>query len=172
MMYADYYKGSDKEQFLAKVAQIASMLGVTADELMAMFYIESAVNPAAVNKYTGATGLIQFMPATAKALGTTVDALRQMSGTDQLDYVYEYLKIYRGQLSNVYDLYFAIFFPLAIGKPDNWILQTNRLPASIIAKQNAGYDLDNSGSITVGEVKAAIDKRLSRAEKKKPVQVR
>lgn len=172
MLYSDYYKGADKEQFLAKVAQIASLLGVTADELMAMFYIESAVNPAAVNKYTGATGLIQFMPATAKALGTTTDALRQMSGTEQLDYVYAYLKPHIGKMDSVYDIYFAIFFPMAMGKPDNWILQTNRLPASIIAKQNTGYDLDNSGSITVGEVKAAINKRLSVSEKKKPVQVR
>lgn len=171
MMFADYYKGADKAQFLAKVTQVASLLGVTPDDLMAMFYIESSVNPAAVNRYTGATGLIQFMPSTAKALGTTTDALRQMSGTDQLDYVYAYLKPYIGKMDSVYDIYFAIFFPIAIGKPDNWVLQTNRLPASIIAKQNAGYDLDNSGSITVSEVKRAIDKRLSRAEKKKPIQL-
>lgn len=162
MQFSEYYKGADKEQFLAKVAQIASMLGVTADALMAMFYIESSVNPAAVNRYTGATGLIQFMPATAKSLGTTTDALRQMSGTEQLDYVYAYLKPYVGKMNSVYDIYFAIFFPIAIGKPDNWILQTNRLPAPLIAKQNPGYDLDRSGDITVAEVKRAIDTRLKK----------
>ena len=159
-MYADYYKGSDKEQFLAKVAQIASMLGVTADELMSVFYLESSVNPHAVNKYTGATGLIQFMPATAKALGTTTADLKAMTGTEQLDYVYAYLKPYIGKMNSLYDVYFAIFFPIAIGKPDNWVLQTNKLSAALIAKQNQGYDLDRSGDITVAEVKKAINNRL------------
>lgn len=43
-----------------------------------------------VNRASGATGLIQFMPSTAKQLGTTTDKLAAMTEVDQLDYVAKY----------------------------------------------------------------------------------
>ncbi len=165
MLYLDKYKGTDRDQFEQRVREVAVKLEVNPDWLMCVFYLESSVNPAAVNKTTGATGLIQFMPATAKNLGTTTTALAAMSGTEQLQYVYAYLKPYAGRLASVVDCYFAVFFPAAIGKADNWVLQTKSLSASIIAKQNSGYDLDRNGELTVGEVRSAIYKRLGIEEK-------
>lgn len=43
---------------------------------------------------SGATGLIQFMPATAQGMGTTTAALAAMSAVQQLDYVQRYFKPY------------------------------------------------------------------------------
>lgn len=165
MLYLDKYKGTDREQFEQRVREVAVNLGVNPDWLMCVFYLESSVNPAAVNSTTGATGLIQFMPATAKNLGTTTTALAAMSGTEQMQYVYNYLKPYAGRLSSLVDCYFAVFFPAAIGKDDNWVLKTSKLSAAIIAKQNSGYDLDHNGELTVGEVRTAICRRLGIEEK-------
>lgn len=165
MDFENYYTGSDKTEFLQKVTQVAGLLGVTPSDLMKVMYLESSLKPYAQNSSTKATGLIQFMPNTAKSLGTTVDALKQMSGSEQMDYVYAYLKPYRGTMADYNDLYFAIFFPRAIGKPDNWILQSDSLTAAKIAKYNSGYDLDSNNEITVGEVKAAIANRLNLKKK-------
>ena len=78
----------------------------------------------------------------------------------QLDYVEKYLKPYKGKMSNMYDLYFAIFFPVAIGKPDNYVLKTSNISASKIASQNPAYDINKDQQITVAEVKQAINKRI------------
>src|SRR4051812_1834879 len=40
---------------------------------------------------SGATGLIQFMPSTARSLGTSTDAMAKMTDVAQLDYVAKYL---------------------------------------------------------------------------------
>ena len=80
--------------FAAKVRQIASRLGVPPDYLMAVMWSESRLDPAATNPEGGATGLIQFMPATAAGLGTSCEALREMSALDQLDYVERFFRPY------------------------------------------------------------------------------
>lgn len=163
MLFIDKYKG-DRAAFAAKVRSVAASLGINEDWLMSVFMLESSVNPQAVNSTTNATGLIQFMPATAKSLGTSVAALYAMNGEQQLNYVYAYLKPYIGRMNSLVDVYFAVFFPAAIGKNDDWVLKTQSLSASIIAKQNSGYDLDHNGELTVGEVRRAICKRLGITE--------
>lgn len=163
MLFLDKYKG-DKDAFEQKVRALAVKLSINPDWLMATMMLESSLNPQAVNRYTNATGLIQFMPKTATALGTSVQQLYAMDGVQQLDYVYAYLKPYAGTMDNLADVYFAVFFPAAIGRSDDWTLQTSKLSASIIAKQNSGYDLNSDGVLTVGEVREAIYKRLGITE--------
>jgi hypothetical protein len=68
-----------------------------------------------VNKISGATGLIQFMPSTAKSLGTTTDVLLSMNNIQQLNYVLAYLRPYKGKMNNFVDVYLAVFYPAAIG---------------------------------------------------------
>lgn len=150
----------NKAAFLAKVQQVAAQLGIPSDWLMVVFKIESNLNHRAVNPYTGATGLIQFMPSTARSLGTSVEALQKMSNVEQLDYVYKYFAPYRGRLTSILDLYTVTFFPRALGKTDDYILQTDTLAAGTIAAQNRPYDLNKDNQITYGELKAAITKKL------------
>lgn len=166
MKYAEYYKLPDKAEFLNKVVTVASMLGLQPDDLMTMFYLESTVNPAAQNKYTRATGLIQFIPSTAADLGTTVEELKQMNGTEQLDYVYKYLKIWRNKVRDYHDLYIAIFYPAALGKGDDYVIGTADNRVAKIAQQNAAYDLNKDGKITVAELKTAIDLRILKKKRK------
>lgn len=161
--YINKYMPGNQDLFMAKVRTISASLQIDPIWLLSCMYLESNINPQAVNKMGGATGLIQFMPSTAKNLGTTVEQLYQMSGVQQLDYVYKYLKPYAGRMKQLTDVYLAIFFPIAIGKPDSYILQSGSQSASLIAKYNAGYDLNKDQKITISEIKSAIFPRLGLA---------
>lgn len=157
--------GENPAEFERKVRNICGLLGINPNWLMMIMYLESGLNAQAVNKQPGdssdpytraskrATGLTQFMPSTARGMGTTTQQLYQMSAIDQLDYVYKFFKSKAGKIKSYYDLYLFNFFPIAIGKPDDWVFQTAGTSASIIAKQNPGMDINKDGQITVGEAK-------------------
>lgn len=152
-------------QFIEKVQDIATKLKIRAEWLMIMMYNESGLNHRAFNPMGGATGLIQFMPATAKGLGTTTDALQKMTNVAQLDYVYKYFKPFTGRIKSFYDLYLINFMPISLGKPDNWVIQCKGLSAETVAKYNPVFDLDKNKQITVGEFKAYIDKKYGKVLK-------
>lgn len=57
------------EQEWTALKSTASKLGVTAESLYKLINFESAWNPKARNVISGARGLIQFMPSTAKGMG-------------------------------------------------------------------------------------------------------
>lgn len=164
MIYEEYIK-SNKIEFINKVNAICAKLRIQPEWLMIVMYAESRLNPAALNRNGGASGLIQFMPSTALSLGTTTTALRAMSNVQQLDWVYKYFAPYAGRILNVYDLYLVTFFPVALGKPDNYVMQTTRLSAKVIAKANPGIDLNKDLQITVGEFKMYVDKYLKKKVK-------
>lgn len=103
---------------------------------------------------SGATGLIQFMPATARALGTTAAALALMSAEDQLNFVYKYFEPWKGKLKSLSDLYMAILWPKAVGKPDDYVLFQG--PGTIAYRQNAGLDTNRDAKITKAETAAKL----------------
>ncbi|MCZ4320403.1 transglycosylase SLT domain-containing protein, partial [Aequorivita viscosa] len=80
------------ELFRSKVISIAENLSIDPNYIMACIALETgrSFNPAIKNPKSSATGLIQFMDSTAKALGTTTDLLSRMSHVEQLDYVEKY----------------------------------------------------------------------------------
>lgn len=161
-------KGESRVEFERKVRNICQLLEINPNWLMMLMFLESGLNAQAVNKQPGdpadpytraakrATGLIQFMPSTARGHGTTTQQLYKMSAIEQLDYVYKYFRKHSGKIHSYYDLYLYNFFPAAIGKPDTWIVQAKGIPASIIASQNKGFDLNQDHQITVGEIKQKI----------------
>lgn len=161
MLFESSYTGFDKADFLAKVESVSARLGINPDWLMGVMYKESRLNPGAVNGTTGASGLIQFMPDTATALGTSVAALRTMTGSGQLLYIEKYYRPYMGRLRSFPDLYLATFFPAALGKSDDYIMQTSRLSANLIAGQNPAVDLNKDKQITVAEFKEYCYKGFS-----------
>jgi hypothetical protein len=160
MLIYSYLIKTDTEQFQEKTRSISRKLNIDPNWLMACMYLESTLDHRKQNPKSGATGLIQFLPETAKWLGTTTANLVSMSAVEQLDYVYKHLYPYRNRMHSFTDVYFAIFFPAAMGKPDDYVLQTARLSAGLIASQNKAYDLDRNMQITVAEVKTAIMGRI------------
>jgi hypothetical protein len=156
---------SGTSAFDKKLEQVAKNLQVSKKDLIAIMNHESGLNPAAVNPSSGATGLIQFMPATARGLGTSTEALRKMSATQQLDYVEKYYKNIKGKAKDVGDLYMYTFLPAAVGKPNNFVIGSKGSGSSVFGisqnslyNQNKVFDKDNKGYYTVGDVKARISK--------------
>ncbi|HJZ93455.1 MAG TPA: peptidoglycan-binding protein [Gemmataceae bacterium] len=142
--------------FKAKVIQIGADLGVQPDYLMACMAFETGetFSPSIKNAAgSGATGLIQFMPSTAQALGTSTSALAAMTAVAQLDYVKKYFEPYRGRLHSLEDVYMAILYPAAIGKGANSTLFQSGTTAYA---QNKGFDANQDGVITPAEVSVKV----------------
>lgn len=138
--------------FAGRIRQIADQIGVSADDLMACMAWESGRTFSSSVKNaagSGAVGLIQFMPQTAAAMGTSVEALSSMSAEAQLDYVLRYFRPWAGKLHGLGDLYMAILWPAAIGKPDGYVLFDKADPAHPARYvQNAGLDFNHDGKVT------------------------
>ena len=163
----DNIPAEQRASFVNAVNYYSELLDIQPDWLVGVMWFESKLNPAAVNPVTGATGLIQFMPATAKALGTTTTALKHMNAYEQMTYVYQYLKPYTGRMHSLVDVYFAVFFPKAIGASRDTVLQTSKLSTKTIARQNVIFDANKDDAITVGEVEDYILKLIGQGSKKK-----
>lgn len=155
LIYSDKVK-TNSAVFIAKVISICDKLSINPNWLMYVMYKESGLDHTAVNTVSGATGLIQFMPATAAGLATSTTYLRSMSNVDQLEYVYRYLKPYAGKMNSVTDVYLAVFFPAAMNKSLDYVFETKNLSASKIAKDNAVFDLNKDGKITRAEVETHV----------------
>lgn len=165
LLFIQNYKGSDAPAFEAKVKEVAADLGIDPNWLLATMWKESRLNPQAQNtKFPVgggyATGLIQFVPDTARGLGTTTEQLYRMSGVQQMEYVRKYFKdIIRrhGRLNSYFDTYIAVFFPAAIGKPDNWVFEARNISRSAVARQNPAIDINKDNVITVAEFKEYLN---------------
>jgi hypothetical protein len=146
--------------FKKKLEKIAGALGTTPNAMLAVMKQESGVNPAAVNDKSRATGLIQFMPATARMLGTTTDELGKMDGVQQLDYVYRYYKYTGVGDGSAGDLYMATFMPKYVGYPDSHVLGQRGASgfSGKVYAQNDGLDRNKDGTITVGDVKKSVQR--------------
>jgi peptidoglycan hydrolase-like protein with peptidoglycan-binding domain len=146
--------------FKKKLEKVANALGVKSSDLMAIFKQESGVNPHIQNHTSGATGLIQFMPDTARRLGTTTDELKNMDGVEQLDYVYKYFKMTGVGNGTLGDLYMAVFMPKYVGYDDATILGQHGAPgfSGKVYNQNRGLDRNKDGKITVADVKQSVER--------------
>jgi hypothetical protein len=151
---------ANRPEFISEVKRYSKELGINPNWLMAVMEFESGLNPQAVNSVSGATGLIQFLPSTASGLGTSTWSLAMMGGVEQLYYVYKYLKPHKAKIKNYTDLYLAVFFPLAIGKPRDYVLMTSSQSAFTIANQNPIFDLDKNGVIEKKEIEKVMMDRI------------
>ena len=108
------YPGADS--VASDLVALAAQLGTDPAWLANVIQFESRWNPAARNRLSGASGLIQFMPATAKGLGTTTDAIRGMSAAQQLPLIARYFSRFAGRLHTQEDVFMAVFYPVAVGQ--------------------------------------------------------
>lgn len=163
------------QSFSTKLNDISSDLGMNPRDLLLVMYLESGVNPGARNPNGGATGLIQFMPATLKGMGLSdrgVKTFGQKSAEDQLDYVKKYVKAHQGLIggkpfTSATQYYVANFFPIALKKwnGSNPIQNANVVVVdshSSDSRERAAYkanpilDANKDGKITVGDLTAVL----------------
>lgn len=140
------------EAFRRGLAAIAAQLGCDASMLAAVISFETGGTFRADirNKQSGATGLIQFMPSTARRLGTTVEALARLTPEQQLPWVHKYLNSVSasGRLRTLSDHYAAVFAPAYIGKPEDTVMYA---APSAAYEMNKVLDANKSGGITKAE---------------------
>ena len=162
MLFEELVK-DNKVTFLDEVKIISKKLKIDPNNLMFAMWIETArtFSPSIRNKVSGATGLIQFMPSTARSLGTTTDLLAKMTNVEQLDYVYKYLAPYAGKMNDWLDTYLAIFYPALMGKPDSTAIKRE-----IVARQNPLFDLNKDLIIHKYEIRTALRNTMPEAAKK------
>ena len=141
------------KQFLDRVKQIADKIGCDYKDLLGVMHSESGLNSKAQNTKGGAAGLIQFLPSTARELGTTTDALRNMSAVQQLDYVEKFLVMVKNRSAlkgksklSAGDLYTLVFMPAKAGGE----VITSAGSRSYAA--NKGLDANGDGMITKTEL--------------------
>ncbi len=153
-------KAIQDPDFKAKVEKVSAALGIQSSNLMAIMKQESGVDPAAVNKTSGATGLIQFMPATARTLGTTTEELKQMDAVQQLDYVYKYFKMTGVGDGSLGELYTAVFMPKYVGYPKDTVLGQAGAPgfSGKVYAQNSGLDRNRDGIITKADIENSVSR--------------
>lgn len=135
--------------FRRRVFALADELGMHAADLFLIMAFETAgtFDPAIRNPKSGAVGLLQFMPDTARTLGTSAEALAAMTTAAQLVFVRAYFRRFRA-LTTLEDAYMAVLWPKAIGTGRAHVLFA---AGSIEYEQNRGLDLDRDGAVTVGE---------------------
>jgi hypothetical protein len=161
LIYENKVPASIRTPFIEKVKEIAPRIGVDPNWLMAIMHFETAgtFSPSITNSL-GYVGLIQFGASARKTLGTTKEELQKMSAVKQLDFVEKYFNLYKGKYKTYVDTYFAVFFPPAIGKPDDWIIQGGGLSAKKIYDANPAFRQVKDGKLRVWEVKKTMLEKL------------
>jgi Transglycosylase SLT domain len=144
--------------FRNKIRAIASKLGSDPNFMMAAIAFETGRSFSAAQSNdagSGAVGLIQFMPSTAKDLGTTSAALAAMTAEDQLDFVEQYFARFAGKLHGISDVYMAILWPVAVSQPDTFVLFSQSVSPKVY-QQNKGLDLNGDGKVTKAEAASKV----------------
>lgn len=148
------------QAFALRVIQMGVDFGLDPNWPMACMKFESGLNPAAKNPHSSATGLIQFMEAVANHYGVTTKQLAMMTAEKQFDYVWLYFRDAikaRGPIKNLADCYMAILDPIAMGKPDDYVLWISGTSAYAV---NTGLDANKDHQITKAEAAARVGAML------------
>lgn len=161
LIYSEMVPADHRAGFCTEVVQVADRLHVEPNWLMITMRFETAGTFRANtrNKYSGAVGLIQFIPSTAYRLGTTPKKLAALTPTQQLHYVEKYFAPYAGKMHDEYDVYLVVFAPAFLGSP-NWQILYRADSPTLLGKQryrwNRVLDTNKDGVITVRDVKRQI----------------
>lgn len=148
--------------FYNEVIRISENLGTSPENLLAVMSFETGgtFSPSIRNGINGkAIGLIQFMPKTAEALGTSTEQLALLSATQQLSFVERYLEPFKGKIKSLSDLYMAVFSPRHVWAPENESLAAE---GSSIYNLNKVLDRNLDGIITKDEASTSVHPHLTK----------
>jgi len=135
--------------------------------LYKVIYIESKHNHKAINSKSNAYGLIQLMETTLKDMNKNVInfdmTLNELKALNRIEQVEEVIIPYFSlvkkrrkikRFDTLEDCYFAVFYPIAINKPYEFVLGSEKNNERIkkIARQNSLYDTNKDNKITKQEV--------------------
>lgn len=159
-----------EQDFRVKVRQIGAEMNINPNWLMAVMGYESryTFSPAIRNPGSTATGLIQFLERTAIGLGTTTAKLSRMTAVQQLDFVKKYYvdNGYAPRVQNLGDAYLAVLFPLAMNRPDSFIMwRRDEGPYQAAYAVNSHLDFGNKGYITRGDAVTVVNQSFRNGQR-------
>lgn len=148
--------------FKKKLKEISNTIKIDENSIIKLMKHESGLNPSIKNSI-GCVGLIQFCPGggrtkTVNGKTYTIDELGNNLEA-QMDAIKDFWeKGYKsGRIKSAADLYIYNFFPVAAGKPDDFVLQAKGLSAKTVAKANPGFNRKLGkpvdSPLTVGDLK-------------------
>jgi peptidoglycan hydrolase-like protein with peptidoglycan-binding domain len=157
-------------EFRSELWRVADRLGLDAGYIAAVMAHESGFNPSIINPHGGATGLIQFMPDTARAIGTSQTELRAMSAEAQLKWVERFFRPYAKTMRKDVpgDYLMATFMPAFVGKPAETVLFSRGETGYTV---NSAFDHGGKGTITIADVTQDIDGIVAAARKRPSIEV-
>lgn len=176
----------NKENFIQKVHEVSILLLIKPSWLMIVMWIECKFNRSIINTYSGTVGLIQFtitnickfwglsLPHLARERNGKLivtpeirriqKVVQDTPGVEQLEKVFEYLKPYVGKMKTLHDVYLAVFYPAAIGRPLDFVLGSERSVRwmKLVYQGNKNLDLfgDRDGLLEVSDVKAWVEAHI------------
>ena len=159
-MIISLFKEKLTEKELQKVVSVCTLLQIPVNALLAVMYFETSKTfSPSIRNNIGSVGLIQFTRDVAGQQFKTINGkkyylqdISKMTFIQQMDVVYEYFLPAKGKLKSFIDVYLFVFFPIASGKPLDFVFETRNLSKSLIATQNPIFDINKDGQITKGEV--------------------
>lgn len=159
-------------EFRAELRAVADRLGIDPTDLAAVISFETAgtFSPSIRNPFSGATGLIQWMPATARAFGTSTDALAKMSAVEQLAWVERYFARYRGRALTTHELYMVVFWGSPVGPETVLGVKDDPSRSGAVYRQNSALDQNHDGRILAGEASVGVRQLAAAARRWPPVQ--
>jgi peptidoglycan hydrolase-like protein with peptidoglycan-binding domain len=142
-------------EFIEGVENMAARLGAKPEHILAAMSFETGgtFSPSIQNGIK-ATGLIQFLPSTARGLGTTVDELKNMSSVDQLKYVEKYFEPFKNNLGSLEAVYTAILSG-SPKSPDATLFKEGTK-----AYEQNPLDFNKDGKITAAEATTIVGARM------------
>jgi hypothetical protein len=133
------------ELFKTKLKEISDAINIGEEYIIKLMNHESGLDPTIKNSI-GCVGLIQFCPGggstkTVNGKQYSLEDLRNNLEV-QLDAIKNFwVKGYNnGKIKSPEDLYIYNFFPIAAGKPDDFVLKSSDLSAETVAKSNPGFN--------------------------------
>ncbi|MEO8933125.1 MAG: hypothetical protein ABI295_02370 [Xanthomarina sp.] len=150
------------------IRDFESLHGYPSDSILNVMLVETGgtLSTSIKNPGSSATGLIQFLEATAKGIGTTTFLLSKMNVAEQLIYVAKYFQPYKAKilLSKDYlDTYLAVLYPALIGKDDSAIMCVN---GSAAYSANKGIDSNNKGFVNKADIRRFYDRHVTTNRKR------
>ena len=151
------HQAMDDPEFNSVLESLSKKSGINKDWVNRLIHIESGGDPSAHNPHGSASGIVQMIDATAKAMGTSAEELRHMTASEQLPFAFKYWNQYKDKIKQPSDLYIANMYPAALGKSDDYAIGTDQQSRAKLAKLNPAIDVDKDQQITVGEIRRWFD---------------
>ena len=152
----------DNSTFDEKLSDISDAIDIDENSIIKLMKHESGLDPTIKNSI-GCVGLIQFCPdggGTKTINGKSYSLEEIRNDLDlQMDAIKQFwLTGYRnGKITEPADLYIYNFFPVAAGKPDDFVLKAKGLSARKVARANPVFNRvlgrPKSTPLTVGDLK-------------------